>query len=286
MHGPHLLAAGGALLAAVATAASAQETGQIPMPLPGRTYAFEVASVKPSAPEERLRVFDFKPTGSLTVRNLTLRRLISAAYGTPFPIPLPDERIVGGPAWLTIARFAVEARSAGPPEAATAARDIGFMLRTLLAERFSLRVRFEPRPQRVYALVRATGKPKPGVTLRPTETECARNSAGCGLGGGAGRMVLRGAPLDLVVFALAEAVGRPVINQTGLEGLWDGSLEWAPSPEETQAVFGGQAGDARDPQAGASIFTAIEEQFALKLQDARAPIETLVITHAELPSPN
>lgn len=258
--------AGGALLAATATVVAAQ----IPAVPPGRTYAFEVASVKPSDPEERLRVFDFKPTGSLTVRNLTLHRLIAAAYGTPFPIPLPDERIAGGPEWLTTARFAVEARSATPPPAATATRDIGFMLRTLLADRFALRVRLEPRPQRVYALVRLGGPPRKGVTLRASETECARNSAGCGLGGGPGRMELRGAPLDLVVFALAEAVGRPVVNETGLEGLYDGTLEWAESPQDT----------------GASIFTAIEEQFGLKLRDARVPIETLVITHAELPSPD
>ena len=151
-----IIAIGGALLSASAVVALAQ----IPAPPPGRTYAFEVASVKPSAPEERLRVFDFKPTGSLTVRNQTLRKLIAAAYGTPFPIPLPDERIVGGPEWLGTARFAVEARSALPPDGATAARDIGFMLRTLLADRFGLRVRLEPRPQRVYALVRAPGKPQ------------------------------------------------------------------------------------------------------------------------------
>src|SRR5688572_5760761 len=148
-----ILAIGGALLSASAVVALAQ----IPPPPPGRTYAFEVASVKPSAPEERLRVFDFKPTGSLTVRNQTLRKLIAAAYGTPFPIPLPDERIVGGPGWLGTARFAIDARSALPPEGATAARDIGFMLRTLLADRFGLQVRLEPRPQRVYALVRAPG---------------------------------------------------------------------------------------------------------------------------------
>ena len=220
-----IVLAGGALLAVKATIAAAQ----IPAVPPGRTYAFEVASVKASDPEERLRVFDFKPTGSLTARNLTLHRLIAAAYGTPFPIPLPDERIVGGPEWLTTARFAVEAR----------------------------------------ALVRMGGAPRKGVTLRPSESECGKNPAGCGLGGGPGRMQLRGAPLDLVVFALAEEVGRPVVNQTGLEGLYDGTLEWAATPEET----------------GASIFTAIEEQFGLKLRDARA-IETLVITHAELPSEN
>ena len=274
-----ILAIGGALLSASAVVAPAQ----IPTPPPGRTYAFEVASVKPSAPEERLRVFDFKPTGSLTVRNQTLRKLIAAAYGTPFPIPLPDERIVGGPEWMTTLRFAVEARSASPPDAATAARDIGFMLRTLLADRFGLRVRLEPRPQRVYALVRAPGRPGARVTLRPSEADCLKEH--CGIGGGAGRMELRGAPLDLVVFVLAEAVGRPVVNQAGLAGLYDGTLEWAPGPEEAQAIFGA-APVAGDPQAGASIFTAIEEQFGLQLRDTRAPLETLVITQAELPSPN
>jgi bla regulator protein blaR1 len=277
-----MVLAGGALLAVTAATAVAQ----IPTAPPGRDYAFEVASVKPSDPEERLRVFDYKPTGSLTARNLTLRRLIAAAYGTPFPIALPDERIVGGPAWLGTARFAVEARSARPPDPATAARDIGFMLRALLAERFGLRVRLEPQSQRVYALVRATGKPKPGVTLRPSESECGQNPAGCGIGGGAGRLEMRGVPLDLLAFTLAEAVGRPVVNRTGLTGVFDGSMQWAPSPEETQAVFGGASTDARDPLAGASIFTAIEEQLGLKLQDARAPIETLVITNARMPDPN
>ena len=272
-----ILAIGGALLSASAVVALAQ----IPAPPPGRTYAFEVASVKPSAPEERLRVFDFKPTGSLTVRNQTLRKLIAAAYGTPFPIPLPDERIVGGPAWLGTARFAIDARSALPPEGATAARDIGFMLRTLLADRFGLQVRLEPRPQRVYALVRARGGRKPRVTLRPSDADCLKEH--CGIGGGAGRMELRGAPLDLVVFALAEAVGRPVVNQAGLAGLYDGTLEWAPSPEEMQAIFGGAPDSA---QGGASIFTAIEEQFGLRLRDARAPLETPVVTSAALPEPN
>jgi len=44
--------------------------------------------------------------------------------------------------------------------------------------------------------------------------------------------------------------------------------------------------EARDPQPGASIFTALEEQLGLRLRDTRAPLETLVITQAELPSPN
>jgi bla regulator protein blaR1 len=276
-----------ALVAAVAVLASlgisaqeAQPGGQIPSPPPGRVYAFDVESVKPSAPEDRLRVLDFQRTGSFVARNQTLIRLVSMAYGIPFPVPLPDERIAGGPAWLTTARFAVEARSERPPDPASAERDIGFMLRTLLADRFGLRVRIEPRPQQVYALVKAP-KPRRDVTLRRSDADCETRRNG--IGGGPGRMELQCVTLDLVAFVLQEAVGRPVVNQTGLAGRFDGSLEWAPSPEETGAGGGATGPEA---QAGASIFTAVEEQLGLRLRDARAPIETVVITDAEWPAAN
>jgi uncharacterized protein (TIGR03435 family) len=274
---------GGALLA-VAGAAGAQETGQIPSPAPGRSYQFDAASVKPSATDDRLRVFDFQRSGSLVARNQTLRLLIAMAYGTPFPVPLPDERIVGGPVWMSTARFAVDARTARPPDPASAERDIGFMLRSLLAERFALVARIEPRSQLVYALIRAPATKSRTSTLRVSSgTDCTKER--CGLGGGPGRFELRGVSLDLLAWSLSEVVGRPVVNQTRLEGLFDGSLEWAPSPEETAAVVGGAPLPA-DAQAGVSIFTAIQEQLGLQLRDTRAPIETVIVTRAELPVPD
>jgi len=278
------IVSGGALLVGVILLAStgtahAQEPGRILQPPAGTVYAFDAASVKPSAPDERMRVFDFQPTGSLVVRNQTLRLLLAMAYGTPFPVPLPDERIVGGPTWLAAARFAVDARVERPPDPATAGRDIGFMLRTLLADRFAVRVRFEPRPQPVYTLVRTQGPRR--TTLRVSERECTKG--GCGISGAPGRFELRGATLDLLSLSLAEIVGRPVVNRTGLTGAFDGALEWAPSPEEA-AVFGGAT--APDGQAGASIFTAIKEQLGLELRGTRLPLETVVVTHAEPPAPD
>jgi uncharacterized protein (TIGR03435 family) len=276
---------GGALLVGVFLVAStgtvrAQEPGRILQPPAGATYAFDAASVKPTAPDARMRVFDFQPTGSLVARNQTLRFLIAMAYGTPFPVPLPDERIVGGPEWLTTARFAVDARVERPPDRATAARDIGFMLRTLLADRFAVRVRFEPRPQLAYALERAS-KPGRRITLRASKNECTKG--GCGVSGGPGKLELRGATLDLLALTLSELVGRPVVNQTGLTNAFDGTPEWAPSPEDA-AAFGGAA--APDAQAGASLFTAIKEQLGLELRGARVPLEIVVVTHAERPSPD
>ena len=41
-------------------------------------------------------------------------------------------------------------------------------------------------------------------------------------------------------------------------GTVDGSLEWPARSEETQAIFGGVVSQVPDPQAGASIFTALE----------------------------
>jgi len=280
MQRSRIAAIGGALFLLGAFAATAQETGQIPAPPPGRIYAFDVASVKPSAPDERVRVFDFQRTGSLALRNQTLHVLIAMAYGTPFPVPLPDERIAGGPEWLATARFAVDARVERPPDPATAERDLGFMLRTLLADRFALRVRLEPRPQQVYVLVQ-TPRRRQRVALRASESECTKGR--CGISGGPGRLELRGATLDLLALSLSEVVGRPVVNQTGLTGAFDGSLQWAPSPEEA-AAFGGAP--APDAQPGASIFTTIKEQLGLELRGARVPLETVVVTHAERPSPD
>jgi uncharacterized protein (TIGR03435 family) len=195
-------------------------------------------------------------------------------------VPLPDERIAGGPEWLDTARFAIEARTERPPDPSTAERDIGFMLRALLAERFALHVRVEARPQPVYTLVRAVRRRRE-VTLRPSESDCEKSRNG--IGGGPGRMELHCVPLDLLAFSLQEVVGRPVVNETGLAGRFDGWLEWAPSPEEA-AAFGGAP--VPDGPVGASIFTAIEEQLGLRLRDARAPIETVVITNAAQPTPN
>jgi uncharacterized protein (TIGR03435 family) len=184
---------------------------------------------------------------------------------------------------MSTARFAVDARTAHPPDPASAERDIGFMLRSLLAERFALVARIEPRSQRVYALIRAPATKSRTSTLRGSGTDCTKER--CGLGGGPGRFELRGVSLDLLAWSLSEVVGRPVVNQTRLEGVFDGSLEWAPSPEETAAIFGGAPLPA-NAQAGVSIFTAIQEQLGLQLRDARAPIETIIVTRAELPVPD
>jgi uncharacterized protein (TIGR03435 family) len=82
---------------------------------------------------------------------------------------------------------------------------------------------------------------------------------------------------------LAQFVQRPVVNRTGLEGLFDFDLVWAyeppiDSPRAAQVA-------PIDPDAP-SLFTAVKEQLGLKLDAARGPVDVIVIDMVSPPTPN
>ena len=85
--------------------------------------------------------------------------------------------------------------------------------------------------------------------------------------------------VDLNEFAniLASCVGRPVIDRTGLEGMFAFELSWL---QESQAAAPASATD------GPSLFTALQEQLGLKLEPSRGPVEVFVIESVERPTPN
>ena len=67
------------------------------------------------------------------------------------------------------------------------------------------------------------------------------------------------------------AVGRPVIDKTGITGTFDIRLVWARDPSDTSLP---------------TIFGALEQQVGLKLVSAVGPAKYLVVDHVEEPSPN
>lgn len=203
--------------------------------------------------------------------------MISVAYSQPFGLFFPDERISGGPDWMNSDRFTIEARA----DRAVSPHEMGSMLRALLVDRFNLQVRVETRQASVYALVLAKPTGNLGLELRLSEAGCAGGR--CGVGGGAGRLQLVAATMPLLGLSLSELTGRPVVDRTGLAGSFDGTLTWAPTPEEIGAL--GEPAPAA-PEFGASLFTALVEQFGLKLQSERGGVDYLIVTNAEQPTPN
>jgi uncharacterized protein (TIGR03435 family) len=237
--------------------------------------AFEVASIRPNTTGGFGK--DGAPTplgaGSVTTpqgtrwraSNVTVRTLIRFAYGPvdddlSTPLSLQEYQVAEGPEWTTREAFDVEARM---PEGPRAPGDSLLMLRTLLAERFALKVHTEAREMPVYALVR-TERP---AALRAASGTCEPR---CGARAGFDGFMASGVSMASLSVALTPIAGRPVVDRTGLTGSFDFQLRYAADPNR----------ESKFP----SIFTAVQEQLGLKLDSTRAPIDVLVMDHVERPT--
>jgi uncharacterized protein (TIGR03435 family) len=139
----------------------------IALPAGAQSASFEVASVKPSNPNPTgplgAAPFVLPALGRLSAQNVTLRMLVMAAYQKqPF-------EIVGGPPWQNSDKFDINARA--EDASGTTDRVLG-MLKTLLADRFNLKVHTETREVPIYALVLARSDGKFGQKLKPSTDNC------------------------------------------------------------------------------------------------------------------
>jgi len=118
-----------ALVAAAAAAGPQRET-----PPDGR-LAFEAATIKLATPDAVRNLVMPASPNRLTIPSMTLRALIYAAYGDGgFNTSM---RVTGGPDWTNATAFAVDGVASGPAPP----RQLRLMLRTLLEDRFALKIR-------------------------------------------------------------------------------------------------------------------------------------------------
>lgn len=257
---------------------------------------FEVASVKPSATDDRRSMIQIQPGGGLRTSGTSLKMLLTFAYD------VREFQISGGPGWINTDRFDVVAkaeRSAGaenPPDdprkmteeqRKTVADQIRERLQALLAERFQLTLRREAKEQSVYALVVAKNGPK----LQESQVKEATGPRGPMMRMGRGELSGQGVKLDMLASTLSSQLGRTVIDRTGLKGNFDFKLTWTPDPGQSATPLGGgpppgaDAPPPPDPN-GPSVFTALQEQLGLRLESQRGPVEMLVIESVAKPSEN
>lgn len=273
---------------------------------------FEIASVKPSNPSSTAPVgMVVAALGRLTAGNATLRRLVYAAYR------LQPFQVVGGPAWQNTNRFDVDARAI---DGAATTNQILDLLKTLLADRFKLRVHIETREVPSYALALARDDGRIGAKLKPSAAGCPDLEAQQQqqfetlAKGGASALEPRlgetrpcaitlqpstsvpgsiaihatGQTLRSLADALTSLVGRQVVDKTGLAGMYDFDLT---VDLQTVARLAAELGDNGHPLPAASpeapaLTTQLREDLGLKLDSQRGPGEVLVIDGAELPTPD
>ena len=279
----------------------------VPVTVAAQAPTFEVVSVKESPPPSAAPaggVFSVslyvgpRPGGRWEARNATLLMLLRSAFDG-FSMP---GQIAGAPPWAESVRFDVNAIAEGDPPRA----QMNEMVRQMLAERFRLKARIEPREVDSYALVPARSDGKLGPGIRPSAVDCQALSEArkrgeapaaqpfqpgqrpqCGTMGQmrntpAGRVekfVAGAMSLSTVVGAVQSAVGRPVLDKTGLTGTYDVDLEFMREDQLKAALDVGA-------DAAPSIFTAVQEQLGLKLERGRHTMDVLVIEQVERPTPN
>jgi uncharacterized protein (TIGR03435 family) len=93
--------------------------------------------------------------------------------------------------------------------------------------------------------------------------------------------------MENFVRLLGDFVDRPLNDATGLTGTFDLELQFTAQRSATPgaAVPGGLA-TAADPDDVPVVFTALQEQLALKLEAQRGRADVLVVDIASLPSPD
>ena len=123
------------------------------------------------------------------------------------------------------------------------------------------------------------------IRVRPGEITCQGipiNSTGSG----------EGTPPTSLAQLLSRLLGRTVLDQTGLKGNYDFTLQFTPDQSPAAMFKGAEDGkpgtdNALPPDSSRpSLFTAIQEQLGLRLESQKGPVQILVIDHVERPSEN
>ncbi len=226
----------------------------------GQSPSFEVASIRPH--EGRVAFVSSTISGPrIRVVAYGLTGLLMEAYDLKY------YQLSGFPSWADSDRFDIDAKAEG--DGTLSKVQFKQMLQTLLADRFRLKVHRETKEMPVYALVVGKNGPKlkqsvaeePSLTMRATQ--------------GVEITVSKGSMEQLATQLSGSGTDRPVLDKTGLTGTYDYKLSWTPErdgvPSDSSSVI---------------LPIAVQEQLGLKLESQKAPIEILVIDHAEKPSAN
>lgn len=228
-----------------------------------RLISFEVISIRKSKSEF--------PSGQtftddgFSVRGFPLSFLISTAYDFR-----DFDRLRGLPGWCLTENYDIQAKIGDSDISEWKKLSVNMKavaLQTLLADRFRIRVHREYSEGKVYELVVA----KSGLKAKKAKQESPASGGKAGL-----QMTMaRYLTMDQLASALPNfGVSRPVVDRTGLTGMYDCSLRTINDDPSFLRPS--------DP----SIVNDLHGQLGLDLRPAKGQVEVFVIDHIERPADN
>lgn len=235
--------------------------------------AFEVAAVRVFDPNSKVDHNDPRdasnhpqtfPSNRLTMHYVQMISLICDAYSE-----IDCRNVVGGPPWLRTNEMHYDLSAKVEGNAMLTKEQMKPMLRTLLEERFHLKIHVEQRTVPGYALAIAKG----GSKLRPN-----KGAPFLGIAGGF-ELKFQNVPAEYVGKWIGDEVKKPVVDKTGLTGMYDFDLKFRPAT----GPFVDDPRFANLPD----IFTAVQEQLGLKLVPEKVRGDYLVIEQVDkIPTEN
>ena len=254
---------------------------------PAPRSEFEVASVKPSPAirDDHFAVGVHIDGAMVRCNYLTLLNYLNMAYD------VKDYQIIG-PDWMATEHFDIVGKL---PEGDKGEKALRGMVVSLLEDRFQMKSHRETRELPAYALV--VGKAGLKIKEIPPDTDAVAtgkvdvNVTGGGRGGttvdlgggsqisyGLNKLEARKVTFPLILDSLSKFLDRPVVDETGLTGRYNFTLEY--SVEELRNLVRASGADAsRIPDFGGdqpSIFTSVES-IGLKLEPRKTSVPVIVI---------
>jgi uncharacterized protein (TIGR03435 family) len=258
-----------------------------PLPPP----EFEVSTIKPSKPDQRL---NGKFNGlELNFQGATLKFLIDFAWNLN---PNDDEALANAPKWLDSDHIDIDAKLGTDPDGKPPMvddEDFRRLLRELLTDRFQIKMHTEDRPVDAYTLIAVN--PKLRKADPTSHMRCGEDPGPDGIDPRIENPVLNrlvtcqnmtlAQMCDKFQEIASGYIYNPVLDKTGITGRWDFTLSFS-----SAGVGGGSVGATPpadgtttppEPIGAVSFFDAVNKQLGLKLEKQKRPLPVLVIDQIE-----
>lgn len=233
--------------------------------------SFDAVTIKPSRPNTPGKLFTVRGREVLAI-NTTLSDILTLAFS------LHPKQIINAPSWMEEDHYDVTGTPDTPGQPNI--DQMRVLFQKMVADRFQLKFHRDKKELAVYALTVGKGGPK--LTKSTADPNNTPSLAFTRLG----TLPARNASMAEFAGVMQMAVtDKPIVDQTGLTGKWDFTLNWTPDATQFIGLGGGNA-PPPDPDGPPDLFTAIQQQLGLKLESTKAPADVFVIDKVEKPSEN
>ncbi len=194
-------------------------------------------------------------------------------------LTLNSAQIVGLPDWAKQDKYDIEAKPDTPGQPSL--KQFDGEVAKLMTERYGLKYHIEKRPMTAFSLTVT----KSGIKMKPSP---AGSGDIPGFGLPPGRLIIGNATMsEFCGFLQSDILDHPVVDQTGLGAArYGGTLKY--QMDDDQAIRMGLPKAPPPPDSGElpSLITALSEQFGLKLESGKVPVDVIVVDSVSKPTPN